>query len=73
MPIPMFNWPLLRAVALLKRIAISLEQLVAIERQRTPAPRPIRKAEISVASVADWNKKWEEEHPVYDTGEEGEP
>jgi hypothetical protein len=65
-------WQLSRAVVWLKRLALAQEALVAIERQRTPAPRPIRKAEISVASVADWNKKWEEEHPVYD-GEEGEP
>ena len=72
-PITMFNWPLMRAAVWLKRCAISLasiadsqRQLVEIERELHPASRPIKKAEISVASVAEWNKSYADEHPVYE-------
>jgi len=67
-------WQIARAVVILKRLTLAAEsladsqrQLVAIERQRTPAPRDIRKAEISVASVEDWNKRWTEEHPTLES------
>jgi hypothetical protein len=65
------GWQIARMVAWLKRIcaaiesiAGSLQELVAIERERTPARRGIRRAEISVSSVKEWNKQWEQEHPV---------
>jgi hypothetical protein len=71
-------WQVARGVAWLKKlvsasesIAGSLQQLVAIERQRTPARRDIKKAVVEVASVADWNRAYDEAHPVLDA-EEGE-
>ena len=70
----MTSFAILRLVAWVKRLVLAAEsladsqrQLVAIERQRTPAPRDIRKAEISVASVEDWNKRWTEEHPTLES------
>jgi hypothetical protein len=60
-----------RMITALESIAVSLKELVVIERERTPASRPIKKAEITVASVADWNDRWQHEHPVPDA-EEGE-
>lgn len=63
-------WQVARGVAWLKRtcsaaesIAGSLLQLVEIERQRTPPLRPIKKAVIETATVAEWNQRYEEEHP----------
>jgi hypothetical protein len=63
-------WQVARGVAWLKKlvsasesVAGSLRELVAIERQRTPARRDIKKAEITVASVADWNRAYDEAHP----------
>ena len=70
----MTSFAILRLVVWVKRLTLAAEsladshrQLVAIERQRTPAPRDIRKAEISVASVEDWNKRWTEEHPTVES------
>ena len=72
-------WQVARGVVWLKKlvsasesIAGSLQSLVAIERERTPARRAIQKAEITVASVADWNDRWLREHAVPDDAEEGE-
>lgn len=71
-------WQVARGVAWLKKlvsasesIAGSLEELVKIERERTPARRTIRKAEISVADPREWNQSWREAHPQLDA-EEGE-
>jgi hypothetical protein len=79
-PIAMFNWPLMRAIIWLKRCATSLasiadsqRSLVAIERERTPATRPIKKTEFTVASVAEWNKHYDEEHPSSPGENDGQP
>jgi hypothetical protein len=71
-------WQVARGVAWLKRtcaaaesIAGSLGELVKIERERTPARRTIKKAEIAVASAAEWNQSWRDAHPQLDA-EEGE-
>ena len=61
-----------KLVSVLETIAGYLQELVAIERQRTPARRDIKKAVVEVASVADWNQRWAEEHLVPDDAEEGE-
>jgi hypothetical protein len=75
-PITIFNWPLLRAVVWLKRCALSLESIadsqramIALGRELHPASRPIKKAEIAVASVTEWNRTYAEEHPSSIDGE----
>jgi hypothetical protein len=63
-------WQLARAVGWLKRLAIAAEsisatqhELLSIERERTPARGAIRKAELDVASVDEWNATYREQHP----------
>jgi hypothetical protein len=63
-------WQLARGVIWLKRLAKAQERIAEIAREqwltelsRHPvrtAPKPM---EISVASVEEWNQRWEDEHP----------
>jgi len=69
-PIYALNWPMIRAVVLLKRCAKALEsiadtqaKLLTVERERTPAIRPVRHAEFSLASPSEWDKQYLIDHP----------
>ena len=53
MAVHAMNWPLVRAVAWLKRIAL------ALERMAPPAPRVPRRAEFSTASREDLERGWD--------------
>ena len=64
------NFALLRLVAWVKRgvaalesIAKSQQELVAIERQRTPARRPIAKMDLGVADFTETERLWKEQNP----------
>ena len=65
----------LRVVVLLRRIARALEAANELSRDRLALeypewtrthpkhrPRRTKLVEVGVADVADWNKKWDEEH-----------
>ncbi len=63
-------WQLGRAVIWLKRLALAQEQITAVmrdqwasEQARFPLPHARRPTEFAVASVTDWNKRWEDDHP----------
>jgi len=54
MAIQQFNWPLMKMLVSLRRIAAALDRLAP-----PPAARPRRRAEFSVSSAADFNRGYD--------------
>jgi hypothetical protein len=63
MAILQYNWPLMRCLVSLRRIAAALDRAY-------PPPRPApRRAEFSVASPDDFNRGWDRRLIVEDNEE----